>query len=1302
MQKRIDVHGHTRYSNARLIDALATPEAYIDRAIQLGLSGVAITDHELLGAHPKANKYFYESILPQHPDFKVILGNEIYLVDERPCDKHYHFILLAKDAIGHKQLRILSSKAWLNMYNAKGLARVDTLKADLEDIVKNDPGHLIASTACIGGELGANLLAMATAERALDTLGEWEAAEKIDNFLLWCKYVFGEDFYIECQPGVSKDQIRVNKKLPLFAKKYGVKMIVTSDTHFLKPEDRYVHKSYLNSKEGDREVDAFYADAYMHSEEEIYKKLGKSGYSVEFVQKMFENSMEIYDKISNYSLHHSSETPKPEIKYYPPVNPEEAFSNYSELSRMFTSNDETERYWINECVNALKKQNKFTFEYLDELEEEAEVKTIIGKSLDTNMFRYPILMANLIDTIWSCGSTVGVGRGSACSALNHYLLGITQLDPLIWNFPFFRYMNRERLEIGDIDIDVCPSKVQTILKEIKKERSKKFLPEIDELSRENLGAVYVCTYGTESTKAAILSACRGYRSKEYPDGIDNDTAQYLSSLIPVERGFVWSFHDVYYGNPDKDRKPITTFINEVNSYPGLFEVMLGIEGVISQRGRHASGVLLMDEDPYKFNCFMKTPAGEVVTQYDLHDAEWCGSVKIDLLVTDIQDKEVQTIKFLQESEEIDSSLTLKEAYYKYIHPDVLNLNHQKTWEVIQNAASLDLFQLDSPIGRQGAKKIRPTNMQELSATNGLIRLMRPDNWDETPMERYLRFKREPRLLESEMIAYGLTASERETLNKYLAETFGIGISQEQMMRLLMDENICDFSLKEANAARKVVGKKQMNKIPALKQSVFEKAKTPALANYVWDYGISSQMGYSFSDIHSMSYSFIGFQSAYLATKWNPIYWNTACLVVNSGALGGDKDSSTDYVKLAKAIGNIRSHGIKMSLVDINSSDYSFKPDIKNNQILFGLKGLNRIGDPVIEQIMAGRPYSSICDFMNRCPLNKTAMISLIKAGAFDNVDFEWASKLCSEEPRMAIMTYYLSSINKPKTKLTLQNFSTLIKQNCVPDSLNKQKYIFTFNKYLKQFKVGNYYKLDETALAFYQKQEFPDELEVINGNVYILQKTWDKIYSSEMDHVREWLANNQTELISHLNFAAFEEEWNKYADGSISAWEMESLCFYHHPHELAGVRKEIYGISDFFNLPTTPVAEKTFRRNGRDIPIFKLTRIIGTVIGKDDSRSSISLLTPEGVVNVKFTRDYYAMYSKQISEKEDDGKKSVREKGWFIRGSKLMVQGFRRDDTFVAKNYKSTGEHQLYKIINVYEDGQISMTHSRYGMGEDE
>lgn len=151
--KRLECHSHTEYSNIRLIDSTNKPELLIDRAIELGLAGICITDHEALCGHIRINKYA-QKIKEEHPDFKIGLGNEIYLVDERPSDKHYHFILIAKDSVGHKQLRKLSSRAWINKYYSKGLERVDSLKSDIEEIIGNEKGHLIASTACLGRRVG--------------------------------------------------------------------------------------------------------------------------------------------------------------------------------------------------------------------------------------------------------------------------------------------------------------------------------------------------------------------------------------------------------------------------------------------------------------------------------------------------------------------------------------------------------------------------------------------------------------------------------------------------------------------------------------------------------------------------------------------------------------------------------------------------------------------------------------------------------------------------------------------------------------------------------------------------------------------------------------------------------------------------------------------------------------------------------------------------------------------------------------------------------------------------------------------
>lgn len=626
--QRFEPHSHTHFSNFRLLDCINRPKDLVQRAIDLGLSGIAITDHETVAGHVELN-LLQQKILEKHPNFKIALGNEIYLCKDRSMgQKYYHFILIAKNKMGQRALRELSTRAWMNSYYDRGMERVVTLYSDLEEIVTKYPNSLVATTACLGGQLSTHALNYVNANKLGDLMQAAEEYSNIMNFISWCKSLFYEDFYIECAPGQSKDQVAVNKFLNTLASSLKIKMVIGSDAHYLKKEDRYVHKSYLNSKGGEREVDDFYEYSYLQTEEEIQMNIEAS--SLDY-QELVQNSEDIYKKIEFYSLVHSQTIPKVVVKDYPKER--DFYSNkdtlrisenYPILCSMLSSDSKIERYWVNECLTKLVELNKYNKEYLDRLEEEADIKRTIGQKLNTNMFAYPVTLQHYVDLFWECGSMVGAGRGSSCSGLNHYLLGITQLDPIQWELPFWRYLNKDRVELGDIDLDLCPSKRPLILKKIKEERGQFFDEDIDDLSRKNLGCTLIATYGTETTKSAIQTACRGYRSEEYPDGIDVDTAQYMSSLIPVDRGFLWSLDEVVNGNPNKGRNPVKTFINEVSQYPGLLDIMMAIEGLVNKRSSHASGVILFDENPYQFGAFMRTPKGEIITQFDLHMCEAVG------------------------------------------------------------------------------------------------------------------------------------------------------------------------------------------------------------------------------------------------------------------------------------------------------------------------------------------------------------------------------------------------------------------------------------------------------------------------------------------------------------------------------------------------------------------------------------------------------------------------------------------------------------------------------------------------------
>jgi len=433
---RFDIHVHSEYSNLRILDSINKIDKITNRAIEIGLKGYCLTDHETLAGHIQTN-IIAKKLRETNPDFKIALGNEIYLVDKRENGQRYwHFILIAKDAEGHRQLRELSTAAWLNSYWDRGLERVPTLKSDLERIVKKNPGHLIATSACIGGELSGNVLIMENARQ----IGDKETASKakldIINFVCWCMSLFGSDFYIEAAPGASRDQIIVNKKLVEMAPQFGCKMVIGSDAHYLKKEDRYVHEAYLNSKGGERETAQFYEYAYLQDENDIIKNLTPS--IVDSYEEMCKNSMEIWDKIEFYDLTHPQVIPSVEVKDYPKKENSGLGKQFPILREMYVSDNKYERYWVNECINKLMKIKKNNNEYFARLEEEADIKKTIGEKLGTNMFSYPITLQHYINLFWECGSMVGAGRGSSCSGLNHYLLGITQLDPIKWDLPFWR------------------------------------------------------------------------------------------------------------------------------------------------------------------------------------------------------------------------------------------------------------------------------------------------------------------------------------------------------------------------------------------------------------------------------------------------------------------------------------------------------------------------------------------------------------------------------------------------------------------------------------------------------------------------------------------------------------------------------------------------------------------------------------------------------------------------------------------------------------------------------------------------
>ena len=216
-------------------------------------------------------------------------------------------------------------------------------------------------------------------------------------------------------------------------------------------------------------------------------------------------------------------------------------------------------------------------------------------------------------------------------------------------------------------------------------------------------------------------------------------------------------------------------------------------------------------------------------------------------------------------------------------------------------------------------------------------------------------------------------------------------------------------------------------------------------------------------------------------------------------------------------------------------------------------------------------------------------------------------------------------------------------------------------------------------------------------------KSWERVYHKEMDVFRNWIAGNKEKILQNLNERIFYADWKNYAEGNYSSWEMEALCFYYHEHELAHINMGKYGLSNFKDLPEQPIIDKVFYKGNKEIKMFKLFKICGTCIAKNKDKGTVSLLTTDGVVSVKFRKEYFSLFDKQISERGEDGVKHVAERSWFNRGNMIVVQGIRSGDEFVAKKYASSGGHQLYKIDKLEDNGDLLLKTERYqGLEENE
>lgn len=1236
-------HNHTHASNFRLRDAINKPEALLDYALELGLPGIAITDHETLSSHVKAYQYI-EDNRERFKDFTLAFGNEIYLVDkDDTLEKKennekisfHHFILIAKNQRGYEGLRKLSSRAWQNSFFFRGMERVPTYKDELMAIMEQYRGDIIATTACVGGEVPQMLIKYHDDPTP-------ENKQKVHNLIVWLKGVFGDDLYFELQPSHNRDQQIANKMLYKVGQAYGVTCVVSTDAHYLNRSQAAAHKIYLTASQGEREVDEFYATTYVMDRKELLEYFDE-----DLLDELIANTHLIKDKIQPITFKQEVKIPKahiPEYKMSQLFVPH--YMGYEYIRKYAESKYDIDRYYLHLIAEGMISRNEeLTHENLSRIDIELNELYHITENLQQPMSSYFVLSKDVVDLMWRV-SLVGVSRGSACCFYLNYLLDIVQLNPLKYNLPHWRFLSKERVELPDIDIDTEGSKRHEIIRLTK-----------HEYGEENV--LNMGTFTTEGTRSTVLTSCRGL-------GIDKDIAHNIANLIPTEKGGIWSLDECFNGNPKKGKKPAKDFIREVEKYEGLKEAMLSIEGLISGRGQHASGVIIFPDGYVAQNAMMKTTSGLPITQFDANDTTYMGGLKLDFLSINALDRIRYAMELLLEHGKIEWQGTLRDTYNKYFHPDVLEMEAPEMYEMLFQGHVLNAFQFETPVGQQALNKINARNFDELCAGNSLMRLSTDG---EQPLDKYVRFKNNISLWYQEMNDYGLTEEEIKILEGHLLDRYGICDTQEGLMLLSMDPKIAGFNLTQANKFRKAVAKQNQMLIEEQRTKFYDmglKSGTrKEFLDYVWDKELKPQFGYAFSLPHIAGYTMILMIEMNICYKYGPVFWKTACLSVNAGLIG-ESTGGTNYGAIAKAVGDMKGDVLPP---DINLSNLGFTPLEDEGKILFGLKPISGLGVDAIEAIIQNRPYESFEDFFDRIIepnlISQAKGVTLIKSGCFDNMN----------PNRRQLMIEYVRAITPKREKLTMVQFPV------VSHLIDKEEYKEELEIYNFRHKIQGRNKVPmnkEIELEFIKKYSDDVAYDFIDGQLSIDEKSWNKFYGKKIERLKDWVTS--PEAAEHFNKIKMQEYWKKNCLGTAEFWEMETTLFYSEHHELDFMPiNNYFSLADFEELPSEPVIAGYKSYRGRQIPQFQISVIAGTVVDKAKGKSLVYVLTPSGVVTVRYTKGQFSHYDKKVVRV--NGKdKEVLDPSWFERGTKLVLVGFRRGDEFVLRKTGSMYNHTTMKI----------------------
>ena len=1266
----IHLHNHTEGSNMKYYDCVIQPKYLVAKAHSLGQKAIGITDHDSLCAIPdfvaECKKY----------NIKPIIGNEIYITrnglsgeTHEKGEKFAHFILLAKNRKGYAAINELSTYAWGNSYT-KSIKRTPTHLEHFINIVKFNQGNLIGTTACLGGIVGHDILQYLSTNDA-------ELKQNIVNKLTFFNNLFGQgNFYLEVQPALYKEQTQYNEFLLQLSQELDIPLTVACDVHYLEKDHFNLHHHFLNSQQkfsSHRETAAFYQYTYYMTDEEIKQNLSQcQGFTNEVINQCIQTTHDIADSIETFPIGYDTEylmetthrdtgweekldellpkyTSLMMEKYY---NSKYEIDRYTLYQILINFEDKVARGWITQKQKAIER-----------LEEELDTLWQVSETVAERMSKYFLTMKEMLAIVWRV-SIVGVGRGSAGGSLISFLMEITSLNPLETyedlELPFWRFLHPSRPELPDIDIDSSSSKKVEILENLQ-----------EWATNQNHQLVKVGTKSRLQTKNALQVAARGL-------GYEPEDVLFFSSVVPIKRGTPVSLDEAM---EDKN------FKNKLADHWQVVELAKKLEGIQVAQGSHAAAVCFINKnDMYQRCSYTIDDQGFLVTAFDLEELEKLKiAVKFDFLNTKAMDSIQTSMLLLQEHGYIEDQGSIKATYDKYFHPAVIDHTDPKIWETLNRQEVIGLFQWTSPAATQGLHHIQPQNLRELSDANSAIRLMPPVHEDgsqgELPTITFGRQKKNIRIWYAQMEEYGLSTDEQSILEEYLKDSAGMCIDQELIMRMSMDSRISSFSVKQANKLRKAIAKKKKGILEEVKEMFYTQGRqnrtSEQLLSYIWEECFMLSAGYGFSLIHSTLYSMIAIQQLYIVNNYPSIFWNTARILVESQSIDflefdaeDDEEELTNkpvnYFKLASAIAQTKDFGVKINPPNINKSNFTFKPDVEENAIYFGLKGISRLGDSKIQEIFNARPFTSLQDVLTKVKLEIRQIVMLVKAGALDEFG-----------DRADLLYQVCKAQSNPKKRLTLQNINALINYNLLPEELKYEIDFIKIQNHLKKyFKAGDLYTPDSNMVEYINN--YPIEIhQEQDGSYWIKQQEWKKYYDKVIkSSLKNYVNQHQDTLLQQLNNILLQEQLDKYYIGTTQEHEMEAISTYLSGHELSAEEYSTWlwqlGVCDFGDLNEEPTIQWQGKNGART---FELSRIAGVSVGRDKGKNLLGLLTPSGFVEVKINRNTFLKFDKQVKHE------NITEKSWFSKGEKLILTGYRKQDKFYCKVYKNTTTPAIAKII---------------------